>query len=622
MRKLIIFSLITLTGIGFIGRLLYLQVIDDSYALRSRNNAVKIQYNYPQRGYLFDRNGELLVANQPAYDVMAIPRNIQKFDTTAFANLLSLKPKQLLGRLDKAKIYSPRLPSVILPQLSKEEYAFIQEKMWKFKGFYIQKRSLRDYQVNSSANVFGYISEVNKAEANSKPNYQAGELIGRSGVEKQYEDLLRGKKGVKYIQKDRFNRDIGPYEDGKYDRLPEMGKDITLTLDIDLQKYGEKLMKGKRGGIVALEPETGEILSLITAPSYDPSLLVGRERSENFTELWYDTISKPLFDRGLQAMYPPGSPFKTVTGLIALQENVIDTTDEISCNHGFYYGRSAHMACHNHPTPLSLTPAIAYSCNSFFAKTYREIINKFETPQEGVTAWRKHLLSFGLGDYLGYDLPVGQPGRIPSADYYNRAYNYPKYHWYASATLSNGIGQGEIATTPIQLANMTAAIANRGWFFKPHILKKIEDRPIENEKYTTKQKTTVDPKHFKPIVEGMNQVYKYGTARFLQIPDVDICGKTGTSENYTKINGERKQLTDHSIFIAFAPKDDPKIALAVFVENGRWGSRYAGRIASLMIEKYIKKKITRTDMEDWILNHDLQDEYAKPLSGEPFKINQ
>lgn len=622
MRKLFIFSLIVLTGLGFLGRLFYLQVIDDSYALESTNNAVKVEYNYPQRGYLYDRDGELLVANQPAYDVMVIPQNIREFDTTAFADLLDLETKKLIKRLDKAKIYSPRLPSVVLPQLSKEEYAYIQEKMWKYSGFYIQKRSLRDYQVNSSANVFGYISEVNGAEAKAKSDYQPGELIGRSGVEKEYEDLLRGKKGVKYIQKDRFNRDIGPYKDGKYDTLPVQGKDLTLSLSIDLQKYGEKLMKGKRGGIVAIEPESGEILSLITAPSYDPSLLVGRDRSENFTRLWYDTIAKPLFDRSLQAMYPPGSPFKTMTGLIALEENVIDTTDQIACHHGFYYGRKAHMSCHSHPSPLSIVPATAYSCNTFFAKTYRQVINKYSTPQKGVTAWREHLLSFGLGDYLGYDLPVGQPGRIPTADFYNRAYNYPKIHWSASYTLSNGIGQGEIVTTPIQLANMTAAISNRGWYKTPHILKKVNGDPIEKKEYTTKNKTTIDPEHFEPVVEGMNQVYDYGTARYMQIPGIDICGKTGTAENFTEIDGERTQLTDHSIFVAFAPKDDPEIALAVFVENGRWGSKYAGKIASLMIEKYVKGKITRTDMEDWLLEHDLQDEYAKPQSGEPFKINQ
>ncbi|MDR6300572.1 penicillin-binding protein 2 [Mesonia maritima] len=620
MRRILPYILIIISGFVFVGRLMYLQIFDDSFELLSQSNAVKIEYDYPQRGYIFDRNGDLLVSNQPSYDIMAIPREIKPFDTLEFATLLSITPKQLGEQLDKAKIYSPRLPSVIVPQLTKSEYAYLQEKMRKYKGFYIQKRSSRDYQVDIAANVLGYISEANQNEINNNQYYQAGDLIGRQGVEKQYEELLRGIKGVKYIQKDRFNSEIGPYKKGIYDTLPEKGKDITLTIDAKLQAYGEKLMKNKRGGIVAIEPESGEILSLITAPSYDPSLLVGRKRSRNFTKLWYDSISKPLIDRGLQAMYPPGSPFKALTGLIALQEGVIDTKEKISCNMGFSYGRSSRMGCHSHISPLNMTPALAYSCNSYFAKTYRRIIEKYDSAPKGMDAWHDHLNSFGLGDFLGYDLPIGQPGRIPDGNYYNRW--YPDNRWSASYTLSNGIGQGEIATTPIQLANTTAAIANRGWYYTPHILKEIEGEPIEMKEYTTKNYTTIDKENFDPIIEGMHGVYKYGTASFLQIPDIEVCGKTGTAENYTKLDGKKVQLTDHSIFIAFAPKENPKIAIAVFVENGYWGSRYGGRIASLMIEKYLKDKITRTDLEEWVLSHSLEEEYAKPYSGESFKINQ
>lgn len=622
MRKILPYILITITGFVLLGRLFYLQVIDSSFAILSENNAIKVEYDYPQRGYMFDRNGELLVSNQPSYDVMAIPREVKPFDTTELSMLLEVTPKRLAHQLDKAKIYSPRLPSVIVAQLTKNEYAYLQERMRKYQGFYIQKRSSRDYQIHNAANVLGYISEVNNAEIDANPYYRAGDLIGRQGVEKEYEELLRGVKGVQYIQKDHFNRDIGPYKKGIYDTLPQKGKDITLTLDEKLQKYGEGLMKNKHGGIVAIEPGSGEILALITAPSYDPSLLVGRKRSKNFTKLWYDTIAKPLYDRSLQAMYPPGSPFKTVTGLIALQEGVIDTTETIACHHGFYYGRMAHMNCHGHPAPLSMKKAIAYSCNSYFAQTYRRIIENYDTPQKGMDVWKHHLESFGFGDFLGYDLPVGRAGRIPDGDYYNRVYDYPKYRWYASATLSNGIGQGEVATTPIQLANMIAAISNRGFYYTPHILKEIDGKPITDKRFTTKNQTTIDEKYFKPIIEGMYGVYEYGTASFLQIPGVEICGKTGTAENKTKIDGKTVQLTDHSIFVAFAPKDDPKIAIAVFVENGYWGSRYGGRIASLMIEKYLKGKITRTDLEDWVTSHSLEDEYAKPYSGEPFKINQ
>lgn len=620
MRKLLSLFIILITGFIFIGRLFYMQVVDTSFVALSESNAISVDYDYPQRGYIFDRNGELLVSNQPSYDVMAIPREIKPFDTLEFSGLLNISKERLENQLDKAKMFSPRLPSVIVPQLTKNEFAYLQEKMRKYEGFYIQKRSLRDYKTDNSASVLGYISEVTNAEVDELTYYKSGDLIGRSGVEKQYEDVLRGVKGVKYTQKDRFNREIGSYKEGIYDTLPVKGKDITLTLDAKLQAYGEKLMRGKRGGIVAIEPSSGEILSLITAPSYDPDLLVGRKRSKNFTKLWYDSISKPLLNRGLQAMYPPGSPFKALTGLIALEENVIDTKEVISCHMGFSYGRSARMGCHHHASPLSMTPALAQSCNTYFAKSYRRIIEKFESSEKGMDAWNKHLESFGLGGFLGNDLPVGQPGRIPDGEYYNKW--YPGGRWTATYTLSNAIGQGEVLATPIQLANFTAAIANRGWFYTPHILKEIDDSPIKNEKFTKKKQTTISKKNFEPIIEGMFGVYEYGTAKFLKIPGVEICGKTGTAENFTKIDGERTQLTDHSIFVAFAPKDNPKIAIAVVVENGYWGSRYAGRIASLMIEKYLKEEISRTDLEDWILNNSLEEEYTKPLSGEPFIINQ
>lgn len=622
MRKVLLYITILTTGLIFLGRLFYLQVIDTSLAIRSQDNAIKVVYDYPQRGYIYDRDGELMVSNQPSYDVMVIPRNLKPFDTTEFCNILNFPREDLEKELDKARIYSPMLPSVIIPQLTKSEYAILQEKMRKYEGFYIQKRSLRDYQVDHSANVLGYIAEVNQGIINKNPYYISGDLIGRAGVESQYEELLRGVKGVKYIQKDRFNRDIGPYKEGIYDTLPEKGKDVTLTVDAALQAYGNSLMKDKRGGIVAIEPGTGEILALITAPTYDPAKLVGRKRSPNFTELYYDTLAKPLYDRGLLAEYPPGSPFKTLNALIALQEGVVDTEDSFSCNRGYAYGRGRKLGCHAHPSPLSMVQGISQSCNAYFANVYRRIIEKYPTPQEGMNTWNAHLKSFGLGDYLGSDLSTGRPGKIPDADYYNQIYDYPTYKWYASATLSNAIGQGEVLMTPMQLANMATIIGNKGWYYTPHILKEINGQPIKEEKFTKKNYTTVDAKHFEPVVEGMHQVYKNGTASSLRIPGVEIAGKTGTAENFTKIGGKRVQLTDHSIFVAFAPVDNPKIAVAVFVENGYWGSRYAGRIASLMIEKYMKGTITRTDMEDWILSHSLQDEYAKPQSGEPFIINQ
>ena len=621
MRRILLYILIITTGIIFLSRLFYLQVIDTSFARLSENNAIKVVYDYPQRGYIFDRNGELLVSNQPSYDVMAIPRNVKAFDTTEFCEILNITREDLVKKLDKAKIYSPRLPSIIIPQLTKSEYAYFQEKMRNYEGFYIQKRSLRDYQTKNGSNVLGYITEVNKKIIDENPYYISGDLIGKQGVEGYYEELLRGVKGVKYIQKDRFNRDIGAYKDGIFDTVPKKGKDINITIDAVLQAYGEKLMENKRGGIVAIEPKTGEILAMVTAPSYDPALLMGRQRSANFTKLYYDTIAKPLYDRGLLAEYPPGSPFKTINALIALQENVVTTEDRFYCNRGYAYGRGRKLGCHAHPSPLSMIPGIAQSCNAYFANVYRRIIEKYDTPQEGMDVWSNHLKSFGLGGYLGSDLSTGRPGKIPDAEYYNKIYDYPTYKWFSTATLSNAIGQGEILMTPIQLANMTAAISNKGWYYTPHILKKIEGQPITDEAFTKKHMTTIDAKNFDPVIEGMHQVYMNGTAAALRIPGIEIAGKTGTAENFAKVNGKKTQLTDHSIFIAFAPVDNPKIAIAVFVENGYWGGRYAGRIASLMVEKYIKGTITRTDMEDWIMSHSLEDEYAKPYSGQPFSIN-
>ena len=506
--------------------------------------------------------------------------------------------------------------------MTKDEYAYLQEKMRKFDGFYIQKRSLRDYQTINASNVLGYIGEVNNGLIKKNPYYLSGDLIGMQGVEKQYENELRGVKGIKRIQKDRFNRDIGSYKDGKYDTLPVNGKDLTITIDRELQAYGEKLMENKRGGIVAIEPSSGEILALITAPSYKPELLVGRKRSPNFTKLYYDTIAKPLFDRGVKGEYPPGSPFKALTGLIGLQEGVIDTQESFSCNHGYRYGRKAKLGCHAHRSPLNLIPGIAHSCNSYFANVYLRTINKYDTPQEGIDNWKNHLASFGLGNYLGNDLPSGSRGLIPDSKLYNRQHNYPENKWYATATISNAIGQGEVSATPIQLANITAAIANRGYFYTPHIIKAIDGQPTDIENFTKPKFTTINKEHFEPVIEGLHQLYLQGTAKSLQVEGIDICGKTGTAENYTKVNGKRMQLTDHSVFIAFAPKDNPKIALTVFIENGYWGSRYAGKIASLMIEKYIKNSISRTDLEDWIFTHSLEEEYAKPYRGEPFKINQ
>ncbi|THD33309.1 penicillin-binding protein 2 [Flavobacterium lindanitolerans] len=618
MRKLLLPSLIIVAAIVIVARLFYLQIIDDSFIKKSDNNAIKIKYDYPERGYMFDRNGVLLVANQPSYDVMVIPKDVKQIDTLEFCKLLKITKEEFITKMNKAAVYSPRLPSVFLPQLNKKEYAGFQEKIRKYQGFYIQKRSLRDYQVNAAANVFGYIAQVNDAIIKKNPYYKSGDLIGKQGVEEVYEEFLRGTKGVKYIQKDRFNRDIGSYKEGIYDTIAVQGEDVTLTLDIELQKYGESLMINKRGGIVALEPKSGEILALVSAPSYDPAILVGRDRSKNYLKLSQDSLAKPLFDRGLLAEYPPGSPFKIMTGLIGLQEEVIDENMTFHCSHGFSYGRGAFMKCHDSGNN-NLHTGIAHSCNTYFANVFMRTINKYPKPTYGVDAWSNHLKSFGLGNFMGYDLPAGRKGLIPDSRYYKRW--YPNGGWRSTTIVSNAIGQGEVSTTPIQLANMMAAVANEGYYYTPHIIKKIKNHTID-KKYTTKHVTTVDKQYFKPVIEGLFAVYNEGTARSLRVEGIDICGKTGTAENKTKINGVTTQLTDHSIFVAFAPKDNPKIAVAVFVENGYWGARWAGPIASLMLEKYLRGKITRTDLEKRMLEGSLESEYAKVTSGKPFKINQ
>lgn len=619
MRKLLLLAIVIIVGLSFLGRLYYLQVYNTIEYNIYEDNAIRKVYDYPKRGYVYDRNGKLLVANQPSYDLMLIPREVKALDTAEFCQLLNITKEDFTRIYSKAYNYSPRLPSVFIPQLSKEDYATLQEKLRKYEGFYIQKRSLRSYQTTIGANVLGDIGEVNDAIIKRNPYYNMGDLIGKQGIELSYEDILKGKKGIKFIQKDRFNRDIGPYKNGIYDTLPQPGKDITITIDATLQQYGELLMKHKRGGIVAINPTTGEILAMVSSPTYNPNLLVGRDRSKNYNQLHRDSIAKPLFDRGLQAQYAPGSPFKVMNALIGLQENVVTTNESFGCRLGYYYNGRRLTACHSHSSPLSMNDGIAQSCNAYFVNVYRRIIDKYRDPAKGMDVWSNHVKSFGLGGFLNNDLSVGQRGRIPDGGYYNRAYG--ENRWSSTYVVSNAIGQGEVEATPIQLANMVAAIGNRGYYFTPHIIKNIEGETID-QKFTKPNYTTIDKQHFEPIVQGMFDVYNKGTAQSLKVPGIEICGKTGTAENFVKINGVKTQLTDHSIFVAFAPKDNPTIAIAVFVENGYWGSRFAGRIASLMIEKYIKGDITRTDMERWILTHSLEDEYAKPQSGQPFKINR
>src|SRR5690606_11300082 len=480
-------------------------------------------------------------------------------------------------------------------------YAAFQEKERKFEGFYTQKRALRDYQVDYGANIFGFITEVNNHEIETNSYYNSGDLIGKQGVEKQYEEVLRGVKGVKYLLRDKHNKVIGPYKEGRFDTISQQGKDLILTIDAEIQKYGTELMVNKRGGIVAIEPSSGEILALVSAPTYDPALLVGRKRSPNYNKLYYDSIAKPLYDRGLLAQYPPGSPFKIVTGLIGLQEQVIDEETGFVCHHGFYYGRGAFMKCHDSGVS-KLNNGIYQSCNTYFANVYKKTIDKYNPPGKSVDIWAEHVKSFGLGQFLGTDMPIGAKGLVPTSKTYQRA--YPNGGWRSTTIISNSIGQGEVLTTPIQLANMMAAVANRGYYYTPHIVKGIKGDTID-KKFVTKHNVSVDRKYFDPVIKGLADVYNRGTASSLKVDSLQICGKTGTAENKIRVAGKTYQLKDHSIFVAFAPADNPKIAIAVFVENGYWGNRSAGPIATLMIEKYIKGKITRTDLENRMLNGSL-----------------
>ena len=618
MRKnFLIFFIVTISSI-FTIRLFSLQILSPDFERLSQNNAILEISEYPERGLIFDRNKKLIVGNEPTFDLLMVPENVDVFDTLLLTEILDVKKSKIIENINKANKFSKRLPSIIVNQIPKNKYAIFQEHMWKFNGFFIQKRTNRKYKIPIASNILGYISEVNLNDLKNDSYYKTGELIGRQGIEKTYEKFLRGTKGKKFLQKDRFNRIIGPYNNGIFDIRKQKAENLILTIDSDLQLYGEKMMKNKRGGIVALEPKTGEVLALITSPSYNPNLLVGKKRSINYKMLLTDTLSKPLFDRGLQALYPPGSPFKLVNALIGLQEKVITKNTQFRCNKGHFYAKGSFMECLcGVNKKKKLHNAIYKSCNTYFAKTFTEIISDSGNTKENLNNWKKHVESFGLGNYLGYDLPIGKKGFIPDSNYYDDIYNYQ--NWNSSTIISNSIGQGEILTTPIQLANLAAIIANRGYYYKPHFLK--SERLINSE-YIEKIFTSIDSLHYETIIEGMIDVVEKGTAKIAKINDTKICGKTGTAENFTLIDNKKTQLTDHSIFIAFAPKDDPKIAVAVFIENGYWGSRWAAPIGSLAIEKYLNKDVNRKWLESKILNGSLENEYLKVVSGKEFKINE
>jgi len=616
LKKNLLIWLTIICSFIFVFKLASLQLSSDPYF--NSDFAIQEISVYPERGLIFDRNGELLVTNQPMYDLIIIPENTAEFDTTELSRLINIEEKELKRKMSNAQKYSLKIPSVIKTQISKEENAFLQEKIWLYNGFYLKKNSVRDYVKPFASNIIGYTGEVDQSEININNYYENGEMIGKQGIEKYYENELRGKKGSNYFQKDRFNRVISSYNNSDEDVDPIKANNITLTIDIKLQEYAESLLKNKKGGVVVIEPATGEILTLVSSPTYESNQFIGKDRTNNFQRLLNDSINKPLFDRSLQAQYSPGSPMKILNALIGLQEKVINENTSFTCNAGHYYARNAFMGCHNKFGTISnLKKGIYNSCNTYFAKTYKMILDKYETPSEGLDTWANHIKSFGLGNYLGYDLFIGKKGFIPESNYYNNFYGNNR--WGSSTTISNSIGQGEILTTPIQMANFTSAVANRGYYYKPHFVKKINNESVFDDK---KNFTTIDKENFDIVIDGMVEVVNKGTARIAKIKGINVAGKTGTVENFILIENEKKQLTDHSTFIAFAPAENPEIVVSVFIENGYWGSRWAAPIASLIIEKYLKDNVERKWLENRMVNGSLQSEYEKPYKFKTFSINE
>lgn len=580
-RKYLIMAIVVLASLALVVKLFIIQVVQDTYRLSADNNVLRYVTQYPARGLIYDRNGELIVYNQAAYDLMVIPSQTSKIDTTLFCQDLGITKDVFLERMKAARNYSGRAPSIFLKQISAESYARFQEKIFMFPGFYVQPRTLRKYSRPVAAHLLGYVSEVDEVQIKKDPYYKPGDYIGKLGIEEAYEKELRGTKGVKIFLVDVYSRVKGSYAGGMMDTVAVQGNDIVASIDLGLQEYGEKLMQNKTGSIVAIEPSTGEILALVSSPNYDPALLVGRVRSENFSRLSADTLL-PLFNRAFMASYPPGSTFKPIIGLIALQEKVIVPSTTFGCSNGYLF-----VGCHSHSSPLNLKGAVMNSCNSYFCQTFRKVLENpaYGTISEAYEKWRSYLTEFGFGKKLDTEFVNELPGLIPPATYFDR------YHgingWKALTVISLAIGQGEIGTTPLQMANMTAAIANRGYYYTPHIVKSTGNLQGIDERFRRKHEIHIDSANFEEIIQGMEAAVNGGagaTARIAAMEDIIVCGKTGTAQNS---QGEK----DHSVFVAFAPKDKPVIAIAVYVENSGFGATYAAPVASLMIEKYIKKEI-------------------------------
>jgi len=594
-RKFIVGMIFLVIAFIFIIRLFYVQVINDKYKLNSDNNVLREIIQYPARGLVYDRNGKLLVYNEAAYDLMLVPKQLKEIDTLAFCGLLEIDKETFIKKVKKAKSYSRYKPSTFIKEISSYSYASIQEQLFKYPAFFVQTRTLRKYPNNNAAHILGYIGEVNTRTIEKNPYYHSGDYIGKSGLEYAYEEILRGKRGVKRIMVDVHNREKGKYKDGAKDTVAITGKTLFTTLDIDLQGYGERLMQNKLGSIVALEPKTGEILSLVSAPGYDPNMLVGRAVKKNYPIFSTDSLN-PLFNRATMAAYPPGSTFKTLQALIGMQSGVITESSGFPCIKSL-------VGCHNHPTATSVELSVKMSCNPYYYSVFKRIIqqgkvrSKFKDSEIGLGIWAKQVQQFGLGQTLKTDLPGIKSGVVPGVNFYNRWYGEGR--WAFSTIYSLSIGQGEVTVIPLQMANLAAIMANRGYYYTPHFIRKIDKVDGIPSEFTTKNFVGIDQKYFTPIVDGMERVVNEGggTARRARLKDIVVCGKTGTAQNP---HGE-----DHSIFIAFAPKDNPQIAIAVYVENAGFGGTWAAPIASLMIEKYLTDSISQTRREERILNANL-----------------
>ena len=592
-RRLVIGGIATTVVFVYIVRLFALQLASDDYKKNADSNAFLKKIEFPSRGTITDRNGELMVYNQPSYDIMVVMNEEKgRLDTMEFCRAIGITKEFFIQRMDEIKDrnknpgYSRFTQQLFMSQLSDREYSVFREKMFRFPGFYVQKRSIRQYQYPYAAHVLGDVGEVSEADIEKDPYYQPGDYIGKLGVERYYEKDLRGDKGVQILLRDAHGRIQGRYQNGKYDRKPVPGRNLTLGIDLKLQALGERMMEGKIGAIVAIEPSTGEVLCMVSSPSYDPRMMVGRQRGRNHRMLSHDAW-KPLLNRAIMGQYPPGSTFKTTQALTYLTEGIITPQTMFPCHHGFYY-RGLHVGCHGHASPLALTEAISTSCNGYFCwGLYYMMSNrrKYKNVEQAMNTWRDYMVSMGFGYKLGIDLPGEKRGLIPNAEFYDNAYNGS---WNGLTIISIAIGQGEVNLTPLQIANLGATIANRGYFYTPHVVKAIQGRRLDSV-YTQRHYTRAAPWAYRWVVAGMRSSALKGTCKALRNLPFEACGKTGTAQN---------RGHDHSVFMGFAPMNEPRIAIAVYVENGGFGADFAVPIAKVLLEQYITGHLSKAAEAD------------------------